>query len=174
MLSDRRKIATYVSRATATSRRLGVVLLPPQDSRKVSELAVILRLTIPDCQATNSVIQKSQQSKQLVVHVYKLRLCLGETSVSWVAESDIGAGDDMSRVENGETTSTEGVGDPDGIEETAEVDDVDTTYFPATLDIAEEHATPARRQRRQPRHLADFVARATTNCSTRRTLANEL
>ena len=47
------------------------------------------------------------------------------------------------------------------------------SIFPATLGATEEDATPAPRQRRPTRHLADFVTRATANGSTRSALSNE-
>ena len=130
---------------------------------------VIVRLL----STTNDVIQKSQRSKQQVAHVNKLKRCLGETPASWLLESDNGADDDRSIVEDDEATSVEEVRDPDGIEESAEVDDVDTINIPATLDATEEDATPAPRQQRLLRHLADFVTRATANGSTLSALANE-
>ena len=46
-------------------------------------------------------------------------------------ECDNGPDDDRNRVEDDETTSVEDVRDPDGIEESAEVDDVDTINIPA-------------------------------------------
>ena len=46
---------------------------------------------------TNAVIQRSQRSKQQVVHVDKLKLCLEETPASWLVESDNGSDDDRSR-----------------------------------------------------------------------------
>ena len=99
------------------------------------------------------------------MHVDKLKLCLGETPASLLVESDNGADDDTSGVEDDETTSVEEVRHPDGFEEAAEVDDVDIINVPATFDATED-ATPAPRQRQPPRHLADFVTRATTNGST--------
>ena len=78
----------------------------------------------------------------------------------------VGAENGRSRVEDDETKSVKEFRDPDGIEESAEVDDVDTINVPATLDAIED-ATPAPRQRRPPRHMADFVTRTTANGSTR-------
>ena len=71
------------------------------------------------------------------MHVDKLKIHLGETPASWL-ESNNGAGNDWSRVENDETTSVEDGRDHDGIDDAAEVDDVDTITVPATLDATEE------------------------------------
>ena len=95
------------------------------------------------------------------------------TLASWLVESDNGADGDRSRVAGDETTSVVKVRDPDGIEESAEVDDVDTINIPANLDVTEEDATPAPRKRRPPRHFADFITRATAHGSTLSALANE-
>jgi len=81
----------------------------------------------------NVVLQRSQRSKPFVVHVNKLKKCLGATPCSWL-DTESGSGEAVTSVPSPDTRHTP----------------------PDTVDIVDNGRQSLRGQRRPPSYLSDY------------------